>query len=156
MPLPVSLFATFQLPPWKRVSCLSSWGPRCAHLVQILAALKILPSKPALDGLLKWGRGPRCCVAKSVWAGRTGCRGCESSGLWAAAQIMVSQKDGTTFESRGINTFFHLPSSHASDKTSIIHKTKQHHGEMGSAQESSRSIADVLGTCRVPDPGVSS
>lgn len=57
---------------------------------------------PRVGQLMKWwdgSRGPRCYVQEgdeSVWVVTTGCGGCQTSDLWAAAPIMTSQKDGTT------------------------------------------------------------
>lgn len=86
---------------------------------------------------------------------RTCCQDCESSDLWAAAQIMTSQKDETTFESRSMNTFFPLLSSHAPGKT-VKHKSKQCDGKIDGAHEILLFRAPIFGTCRVLDTGLCS
>ena len=95
-------------------------------------------------------------VMNIVWVVRTGCRDCESSDLWAAAQIMTSQMDGTTFESRSMNTFFPLLSSHAPGKISVKHKVKQCDGKIDGAHEIPLFVAPIFGICCVLDTGLCS
>lgn len=55
--------------------------------------------------------------------------------MWAAAQIVTSQKDGTACESRSTNVSFPLLGPHASGKTSVMHEREQCRGKIVPAKD---------------------
>lgn len=55
--------------------------------------------------------------------------------MWAAAQIVTSQKDGAACESGSMNVSLPLLGPHASGKTSVMHKTEQCRGKIVPAKD---------------------